>query len=48
MLHIRDFPTNLHKKLKGYAVEDDVTLQTLVVQMAEEYVQRREAQERRS
>lgn len=46
MLHIRDFPADLHKKLRGYANEDDTTLQALVIQMAAEYVARREAKER--
>jgi hypothetical protein len=45
VLHVRDFPPDLHKKLRGYANDDDTTLQALVVKIAEEYVERREAAE---
>lgn len=31
MLHIKDFPSDLHKKLKGLALDSDETLRELVI-----------------
>lgn len=47
-LRIRDFPDDLLKELKRFALDDDTTLQALVRQMATEYVERRKASERKA
>lgn len=47
MLHVRDFPDETRKKLRGFANDDDTTLQALVAQVLTEYVEQREAKERK-
>lgn len=44
MLHIKDFPSDLHKRLKGLALDSDETLRELIIRAAGAEAERMEAE----
>lgn len=45
MLHVRDFPADLHKRVKGLALKKDETLRDLVIRAMEREAERLEAED---
>lgn len=46
MLHIREFPDDLHQRLKRYALDDRQTLREIVIDLLSDAADRRDSEER--